>query len=64
MDDLREEVIEVKIKPDGEIIYTVKGVKGSSCKDLTRFLDELGEAKLDSHTGEFFDFEESVKVTL
>lgn len=34
--------IKVVIAPDGSLTYSVAGVKGKSCKDLTKAIDALG----------------------
>jgi len=40
---MKFEEIEVIIGPDGEITYTVKGIKGRKCLDITRDLEmDLG----------------------
>ena len=50
------EKIDVIIKKDGSIEYTVKGVKGKSCKDLTKFIDKLSDAvKETKNTSEFYE---------
>ena len=64
MEDLREEVVEVVIEPGGKITYTVKGVKGTDCGELTKFLDQLGEAVLVEHTAEYYEQDDRVTVTL
>ena len=35
------ETIKVTIMKDGSIEYKVSGVKGKSCKDVTKFIDLL-----------------------
>lgn len=49
------EIIEVVIKLNGEISYTVSGVKGSGCKNLTKAIDQLGTVKESKKTGEYFE---------
>lgn len=44
----------VTVKKDGAIEYVVKGVKGKSCKDVTKFLDELGTVTSTKDTSEAF----------
>lgn len=47
------EQIIVTIKPDGSMSYKVNGVKGKSCKDLTKFIDEMGQVADTKTTPEF-----------
>lgn len=50
------ETISVTIKKDGSIEYTVKGVKGTSCKDVTKFIDKLASAPVETkNTGEYYE---------
>jgi hypothetical protein len=54
---MRKQDIEITISPSGEVTFTVKGVKGSSCLDETKFLEEaLGGGVLDQQkTGEYYE---------
>ena len=46
----------VTVKPDGSTVIEVKGVKGQSCKDLTKFLESsLGVVAETSPTAEYFE---------
>jgi len=45
--------IEIEIDENGEIKAVVKGIKGQSCSDISKFLDELGEVLRDDPTAEF-----------
>ena len=48
------EEITVTISPDGIVKVSVKGVKGKSCKALTKGLEAaLGEVEHTAQTGEF-----------
>jgi len=47
------ETIEVDIAADGSLSYTVKGVKGSGCKALTKAIDNLGIVKESKNTAEY-----------
>ncbi len=52
------EQINIKISPDGEIQYDVKGVKGAKCKTLTKFIDQLAGSVLETKvTGEYCQVE-------
>jgi hypothetical protein len=45
--------VKVVIKKNGEMEYTVSGVKGKGCKDLTRFLDQMGQVLETENTAEY-----------
>lgn len=47
------EEIKVTIDRKGGISYTVKGVKGKSCKELTKAIDALGTVTESKNTAEF-----------
>lgn len=50
--------LEITITPDGEVKIEVKGVKGSSCVDLTKDIEEaLGTVKARENTSEFYQQE-------
>ena len=36
---MRKQDIEIVINPKGEVTFVVKGVKGASCLDETKFLE-------------------------
>jgi len=47
--------ISVTINPDCTIEYEVQGVKGKSCKDVTKFIDALSSKTITTRkTREFF----------
>ena len=54
---MRKQDIEITISPSGEVSFTVKGVKGSSCLDETKFLEQaLGGGVIDQQkTGEYYE---------
>jgi hypothetical protein len=45
--------VTVTIKKDGTMEYLVAGVKGKGCKDLTKFLDRMGEVLESKNTAEY-----------
>jgi hypothetical protein len=49
--------IEVEIRPDGSIAFGVKGVPGRKCRDISKFLDELGLVVASDNTSEYFQEE-------
>jgi len=44
----------ITVKKDGSIEYTVKGMKGRGCRDVTKFLDELGKVTATKDTSEAY----------
>ncbi len=53
---MRQQDIEISISPTGEVSFTIKGVKGSSCLKETKFLeDALGGGVIDQEkTSEYY----------
>lgn len=62
---MRKQDIEIVIAPNGDVSFTVKGVKGSSCLGETKFLeDALGGAVVEQQkTGEFYEQSEGYVST-
>jgi hypothetical protein len=64
---MRKQDIEVVISPSGEVTFTVKGIKGGSCLDETKFLEQaLGGAAAvveQQKTGEFYEQSEGYVST-
>jgi hypothetical protein len=60
---MRKQDIEIVINAKGEVTFTVKGVKGASCLDETKFLEQAlgGEAAVTDQqkTGEYYEQSES-----
>lgn len=58
---MRKQDIEIVIKPNGEVTFQVKGVKGASCLDETRFLEAAlgGEVVEQEKTGEYYEQSET-----
>ena len=48
-----EQKIKVTIKKDGSVEYTVQGIKGKKCKDVTAFIDKLGKISETKNTPEY-----------
>ena len=49
------ETIKVTIHKDGTIEYSVAGVKGKSCADVTKFIDKLSTKTVaDTKTNEYY----------
>ncbi len=62
---MHKQDIEIVISPTGEVSFTVKGVKGSSCLDETKFLEQaLGGGVLEQQkTGEYYEQSEGYVST-
>lgn len=62
---MRKQDIEIVIAPNGDVSFTVKGVKGASCIGETKFLeDALGGAVVEQQkTGEYYEQSEGYVST-
>jgi len=55
----------IVVDPDGLVAIEVRGVKGKSCKDVTRQIERaLGEVISDRETPEIRDTQQEVKHVL
>lgn len=54
--------IEFTIKKDGSVEYTIKGIKGGSCEDLSKIFETMGTVTRSKKTGEYFEKEPETKV--
>ncbi len=54
--------IEFTIKKDGSVDYTIRGIKGSGCDELSHVFEELGEVSESRKTGEYYEKEPEAKV--
>ncbi len=56
---MRKQDIEIVITPTGEVTFQVKGIKGGSCVDETKFLEAAlgGDAAVvdQQKTGEYYE---------
>ena len=61
----RKQDIEIVINAKGEVTFEVKGVKGGSCLDETKFLEQaLGGGVLEQQkTGEYYEQSEGYVST-
>ncbi len=56
--------LEVEISQDGEVSFTVKGLKGNGCMDLARQLEEaLGEVQEKTRTPEYYETRQVLQTT-
>jgi hypothetical protein len=57
------EEIMVKITPQGDVKVSVKGVKGKSCKDMTKALEAaFGDVQSSATTSEYLEAPVAAKV--
>lgn len=61
---MNRQEIEIAILPDGRVEYTIKGVKGSACEQISALLEQLGQVEQDERTGEYYEDEHRVDVTV
>ena len=59
MEDLQQKKVVIRVKKGGAMTYEVQGVKGSSCMDLTKELDNLGEVGEVCLTSEHYEDEKN-----
>jgi len=57
-----EHTIEIVILPDGTLQSTVKGVKGPSCSELSKWLDNLGTVVEDRKTDDHDKDDKQIRV--
>ena len=65
---MRKQDIEIVINEKGEVTFQVKGVKGSSCFDETKFLEQAlgGDSAIvdQQKTGEYYEQSEGYVSTV
>ena len=61
---MQSQEIEITIGRDGHVAYTIKGVKGSACDDISALLEQIGRVEAEERTGEYYEREEGGDVTL
>jgi hypothetical protein len=54
--------IEFTIAKDGTVEYTIKGLKGTSCEDLSKIFEKLGKVTASKKTAEYYEKEADVKI--
>ncbi len=61
---MHSQEIEISILPDGKVEYTIKGVKGSVCEDISALLEQLGKVEQEERTGEYYEDDNRIDVNL
>lgn len=46
--------IDISIDEEGKITSEVKGITGSACTQISKFLDDLGTVTEDRHTSDYY----------
>ncbi len=54
--------IEFTIAKDGTVEYTIKGVKGESCENLSKIFEKMGKVTTTKKTAEYYEKEADVKI--
>ncbi|HRW05549.1 MAG TPA: DUF2997 domain-containing protein [Caldilineaceae bacterium] len=53
---MQHQEIEITIRPDGKIEYTIKGIKGNACTSISELLEQLGQVEESANTGEYYEY--------
>lgn len=61
---MQKQEIEVSVHPDGRVEYTIRGVKGSACADISALLEQLGRIEHQERTGEYYEYGEDAHVSI
>lgn len=56
--------IEIAILPDGQVEYTIKGVKGRACVSISELLEQLGQVEHEERTSEYYAESDDVGITI
>lgn len=59
---MQKQEIEITILPGGKVEYTVKGVAGAACEDISAILEQLGKVELEEHTQDYYAKESDTDV--
>jgi hypothetical protein len=61
---MQKQEIEILVHPDGRVEYTIQGVKGSACENISALLEQLGRVEQEERTSEYYDYGEDGHLTL
>ena len=61
---MTSEEIEIQILPDGRVEYTIKGVKGGACEDISALLEQLGRVEHQEKTSEYYGQDDDVRLAI
>ena len=61
---MQKQEIEIEIGPDGALQYTIKGVHGRRCEDLSALLEQLGHIIHEERTGDYYASDDETSITV
>ncbi|MCB9149859.1 MAG: DUF2997 domain-containing protein [Caldilineaceae bacterium] len=61
---MQKQDIEITILPDGALEYTIKGVKGAACDNISALLEQLGKLQHAERTGEYYERDEEAHIVI
>jgi len=59
---MQKQEIEITILPGGKVEYTVKGVAGAACEDISAILEKLGTVEQAERTQDYYAKETDTDV--
>jgi hypothetical protein len=61
---MQRQEIEIAILPDGRVQYTIKGVQGSACDNVSALLEQLGKVEQTERTADYYADETDVRIAV
>ena len=61
---MNREEIDIAILPDGRIEYTIRGVKGATCENISDLLEALGTVEESRRTDEYYEDDQDVTINV
>lgn len=61
---MQKQEIDIQVHPDGSVEYTIKGIKGIRCEDISALLEQLGNVEKEEKTSEFYDYGEDAHISI
>ncbi len=61
---MQKQEIEIQVHPDGNVEYTIKGVKGSRCGDISALLELIGSVESEEKTSEFYEYGDDAHISI
>lgn len=61
---MQSQEIEIAIRPDGQIEYTIQGVKGDACESISALLEQIGRVEHEERTGEYYEGDIDERITI
>ena len=60
----QKQEIAITILPDGRVEYTIQGVKGGKCENISELLELLGRVEEERKTGEYYESEHGDNIVI